>query len=113
VTLRVLYVEFRLEWLIDLAQLEMATPARRLNAIENLTSQLTRQWRGTRSLVLSQDFQLSRATFHALFAWVHRRAPVSGPSAARLHSITTSDTLDNSVPEGWIRVLLQMRNRAD
>ena len=107
---RPLHIELRLDWLIGLARLERAAPARRLNALENLVVELCRRWRDDRArLDPTRDFRLSAQTSHALAEWVQLRGPAVGRDVERLLSVTTGTVVDNEVPDGWIRVLLVPR----
>jgi hypothetical protein len=96
------YVDFRLDWVVELARLERATSTRRFNAIENLLSLLTRQWRGGSELRVARDVRLSERTARALAGWVETKGPATGETL----SVTTGDVVDEAVPDGWIRLLL-------
>jgi len=104
VSARPIHAEFRLDWLVRVARLANATPDRRLNAVENLLSALTQPWSEGGTLVPTRDIRLSPRTARALATWVQRRAPAVNRARERLLAITTGETVDNAVPDGWIRV---------
>jgi hypothetical protein len=86
---RIVHVEFRLDWITRVARLEKATPDRRLNAIENLLTALTKGWREGGMPILAPDIRLSGQTCHALAEWVQLREPAVNRAAERLLSLST------------------------
>ena len=108
---RVVHIEVRLDWLIRFARLKKAGAHRRLNAVENLVSALTRPWREGLTLIADREIRLSAQTARALAEWVECRGAPAARDAERLLAITTGDVVDEAVPGGWIRVLLERMGR--
>jgi hypothetical protein len=104
-----LHVEFRLDWPIALSQLENATPDRRLNAIENLVTALSRSWRrADHAIKPARDLRLSRATYKALAAWVELREPAVGGARVRLADYASGCVVDDRlVTEGWLKLIIE------
>jgi hypothetical protein len=80
-----LAIECRLDWLIQLADLERADPGRRLNAVENLTAEMLARLTGRRRRIHPRtDVHLSPFTYVALMRWVEQRVPAEGVARTRL-----------------------------
>jgi hypothetical protein len=108
---RPIHVEFRLDWIIQLARLDKASPERRLNALANLLTALTQRWRADALPISYRDLKLSAKTCRGLSHWIQLRGPAVGDAEARLRSFTTGEVADELVPDGWIRVLLNAQDR--
>lgn len=106
------YVEVKLTWLIERAGLTTPRPDRRLNGIENLAASVTRPWRnGAQPIAVEAELRLSAATCAVIRSWVEASERATGPTAARLRAYARAPVADPTVPEGWVRVLLQARAR--
>jgi len=100
------YVEFRLAWLIGRTQLTQPRADRRLNGIENLLTELARQWRADALLDPVREIRMASPTRVALFDWIEQAERAEGKTASRLAWLASDAVCDESVPDGWVRVLL-------
>ena len=106
------YLEFKLSWLIDRADLTTSNPYRRLNAIENLITQLAHQWRDhLRPLDVAREIRMSEATRLSMRAWIEAEQIATGETIVRLAAYGSAAVRDQSVAEGWIRLITPRTSR--
>lgn len=85
---------------------------RRLNGIENLAAVAVRPWRScVQPIAVEEELRLSPATYQLMRALVEASERATGSTAARLGAYARAPMADTTVPEGWVRVLLQARVR--
>ena len=104
-----LHIEFDLTFLICRSGLTQPSPARRLNAIENLLWLMADRFRGRQLIVPSRDLRMSERTRESLSAWVQEKELASGDAATRLAGYASSTAEGHDVPDGRIRLLLPPR----
>lgn len=103
----VLHVDFDLPFLIERCGVRQPRPDRRLNGIENTLAALSRQWRPwDRGLDPVTELRVSTATCDALLQWVQAEERSGGRARARLAAYHSPPVIDDTVPDGWLRVLL-------
>jgi hypothetical protein len=103
-----LYLEFRLDWLLQLADLGRAPTYRRLNAIQNLLTDLAGDWRKRRGpLNPLAEVQMSARTYHDLVTWIELRAPAVGVDQKRLSEYAPRVKARERMLDGWVRLLVQ------
>lgn len=96
-------LDVRLEWLI-LQTGTVTSPAdRRLNAIENLLAELTKQWRRPEPIDVGREVRLSPPTLRELCSWLSKRGDPDRRTAEWLKLY--SSARDDLVPDGWLRML--------
>jgi hypothetical protein len=106
------YLESRLAWVIGRTQLTQPRADRRLNGFENVLAQLASQWRAVTPLDPVRELRMASATRAALFDWIEREERAKGKTAKRLAAYASETVSDESVPDGWVRVLLDRRAQA-
>src|SRR5258705_12915200 len=57
---RPIHIDFQLDWIVQVAQLERATPCRRLNAIQNVLAALTQRWTGDQAEPAHEPVRVER-----------------------------------------------------
>ena len=100
-----LHIDARLDWII--AVQEVGTRAeRRINCVENSLAGLARQWRSGWVLEPERELRMSLSTATAMLTWIEEHEPAAGSTEKRLLRFIGPETLDSTVPDGWIRILL-------
>lgn len=108
-----LHVEFRVSWLIAQLREESVSPGRRLTAIEKLVGLLGRPWRQYADPIRpARDLRMSERTWDMLMEWVESAERAGGATLARLGVYASGATTDDSVPNGWVRLMVHSGVRA-
>lgn len=105
-----LYLEFALSFIVDKVAIEQPFALRRLNAFENVLTSLASTWRPRHPLVPAQEIRMCSETRDALLAWIEADEAVEGHTLNRL-AVYAAAVTDDSVPEGWIRLVLDLKQR--
>lgn len=101
------HIDFKLSALIARAELTTPNPFRRLNDLENLLTQLAHQWRDhLRPLDVAREVRMSEASRVAMCAWVEGEHIATGETSVRLAAYALAAVRDESVAEGWGRILI-------
>jgi hypothetical protein len=110
---RPLYVELELSWLIARVGLTTEKPQQRLAALENAVALLGRPWRPYEAPISpARDLRMSAATRDRLTDWVQAAECATGQTLARLAVYWSGALGDESVPEGWVRLLVHSMTRS-
>ena len=104
-----LSLDVRLDWLILQTGMVKSPADRRLNAIENLLAELTKQWRRPEPMDVGREIRLSPATLCELCSWLSRRGNPDSRTAQRLKLY--SSARDDLVPDGWLRMLFTQQGQ--
>ncbi|MEP6619544.1 MAG: hypothetical protein ABJE47_09520 [bacterium] len=97
-----------MSWLITSSGITASRPDLRLNAIENLLAATTHQWRGAKLISPEGEVRMSEATRDRLLSWVQSLQWAVDPRTAnRIARYSSHTVIEPTVPDGWIRVLLQ------
>jgi hypothetical protein len=99
-------VEIRLDFLIKASGITQPRADRRLNAIENQIAGMTRAWRDVWVIHPGTEIRMSRTTHDAMVTWVEAVRCAEGDARERLAAYSDPLTRDESVPSGWIRILV-------
>lgn len=100
------FLDVRLDWLIAQSGIEHGDAFRRLNAIENQLANLASQWRAWRPIDPAREVRMCEATRDQLVMWIGEVASDSIHVLERLVIYHSKAVLDNAVPEGWVRLVL-------
>jgi hypothetical protein len=100
------HLEVSLHFLIRRSEISVFIPRRRLNAIENMIARLARPWRAQLPIDPALELRLSQRTRHELFLWIGPCHETDTATTARLVPYTLYPVEDESVPNGWIRLLI-------
>jgi hypothetical protein len=100
-----LHIEFALTFLIEKGEVRQPRADRRLNALERAVGLLARPWRPDTRVMPATELRMSSGTLRAYRGWVKGEAGATGPVATRLQEYGA--TVDPSVPNGWVRLLLR------
>lgn len=106
-----LHMEFDLSFLIRRAGVRQPSPARRLNAFENLLWLMADRFRSRQLIVPSRDVRMSERTRESLLAWVQEKEQATSNAARRLSAYASGATDVQVVPDGRIRLLLPQKVR--
>ena len=105
-----LYLEFALSFIVGKAGVEEPFAHRRLNAFENTLTALAAKWRPRLPLSPAQEIRMCSETREALLAWIEAEEAGKGHTLNRL-AVYACAVTDDSVPEGWIRLNLDLKHR--
>jgi hypothetical protein len=108
-----LYVEFDLTYVIARSQVVQPRADRRINAVENTLSLLTRPWRPPLPIAPADDLRMSSETAEMLIRWVMADDARPAHLPERLEKYTGGAVTDPAVPSGWIRVRLATDKRRE
>lgn len=105
-----LYLEFTLTFILTRAAVDQPFAHRRLNAFENTLTTLASKWRPRLPLAPAQEIRMCSETRDALLAWIEAEEAGKGHTLNRL-AVYAAAVTDDSVPEGWVRLNLDLRQR--
>ena len=100
------HIDARLDWLIEQSCITQPRADRRLNGLEHCFAGLASQWWPDWLLEPARDIRLSETTRADLVRWVEECEPATGPTDKRLRGYLGPEALDNTVTDGWVRLLL-------
>jgi hypothetical protein len=105
-----LYLEFSLAFILAKAAVDQPFAHRRLNAFENTLTALAARWRPRLPLAPAQEIRMCGETRDALLAWIEAEESGRGHTLNRL-AVYAAAVTDDSVPEGWVRINLDLKQR--
>jgi hypothetical protein len=105
-----LYLEFTLSFILARAAIDQPFAHRRLNAFENTLTGLASKWRPRLPIAPAQEIRMCGETRDALLAWIEAEEEGKGHTLNRL-AVYAAAVTDDSVPEGWIRLNLNLKQR--
>ena len=85
---------------------------RRLNGLLNSLAMLARHWRLERPIEAARELRMTRDTARGLVEWVTAMSCDTEKVDERLLAFRSGVVDDASVPDGWIRMLLDTRGRS-
>ena len=105
-----LYLEFALTFILSRAAVDQPFAHRRLNAFENTITALASKWRPRLPLAPAQEIRMCGRTRDALLDWIEAEEAGKGHTLNRL-AVYAAAVTDDSVPEGWVRLVLDIKQR--
>jgi hypothetical protein len=105
-----LYLEFALTFVLARAAVEQPFAHRRLNAFENTITALAAKWRPRLPLSPAQEIRMCGETRDALLDWIEAEDAGKGHTLNRL-AVYAAAVTDDSVPQGWVRLVLDVKQR--
>lgn len=100
------HVEFTLNYLIQRVGAPSAHAAQRLDVFERTIARLASTWRPARPIAPARELRMADETREALLAWVQAEAEGQGRTLERLGVYYSGAVTDDSVPEGWVRLMV-------
>lgn len=100
------HIEFALAHVIAHSRIQTASAIRRLNGFENTLAALSVEWRVWRPIIPSKEIRMSRVTNASVVAWVTANQESLEETETRLVAYLDASLMDETVPEGWVRLLL-------
>lgn len=100
------YLDFRLDWLIEATAITQSRAERRLNGIENLIARLSSRWRADTGVDPLREIRVSSLTLRTMIEWVESAEKADGKTRTRLLAYSDDRVIDRSIPDGWLRVRL-------
>lgn len=99
-------LDVKLEWLISATGLRATTAAgRRLNALENVLTNLARRWRDHLVPIRpAVELRMSEDTCLRLLAWADAEGTGDPKTLDRLTTYASGALTDEGVPTGWVRL---------
>ena len=105
-----LYLEFALTFILARAAADQPFAHRRLNAFENAITALASKWRPRLPLAPAQEIRMCGRTRDALLDWIEAVDAGRGHTLERL-AVYAAAVTDDSVPQGWVRLVLDIKQR--
>ena len=100
------HIEFTLSHVIAHSRIQTASAVRRLNGFENTLAALAVEWREWKPIIPSKELRMSQVTNASLVAWVTANQEPLEEIVARLDVYLGASLIDETVPAGWVRLLL-------
>lgn len=102
-----LYLEVRLDYLIDATGIRALVAKRRLWGLLNVLAALARRWRDSnRPIEAVHELRMNEVTRQRWLDWTNAEFTDDQGTIGYLAPYTTGAVIDPDVPPGWVRVLL-------